>query len=73
MHTVAGIPAMYHQGEQICFANGIRGSAAILSLASDLKQIKLEQKLSKKWRKKMGFTDYDHYGYVRILKSAFKY
>jgi hypothetical protein len=75
IHTIDGIPAQYIDGEQIVFANvvfasGIRGNAGMQNICSSKKQILLEQKLSKKWRKKEGFSIDDlGYSFVRLLKK----
>jgi hypothetical protein len=71
IHTIDGIPAQYIDGEKIVFANGIRGNAGIQNICSSKKQILLEQKLSKKWRKKKGLFSIDDLGYsfVRLLKK----
>lgn len=71
MHTINGIPAQYIPGEQIEYAQGTRGGAGVARLALSIRQIKKEQRLSRKWRLSKGFgaTPGD-YGYVRIGTMA---
>jgi hypothetical protein len=72
IHTIGnGIPAYYEKGRQIIYANGVMGGGGIRGIAESLEQIKAEQKLSKKWRKKQGWKSNNDYGYVRILRSLF--
>ena len=70
MHTIDNCPAQY-EGQQICYANAVRGQAGIRRLCESLKQIKLEQRLSAKWRKEQGWeANMDRYSYVRILRKS---
>ena len=69
MHTINGIPAQYEEGEQIVFANFVRGGGGIRRLCESLEQVKLEEKLSNKWRKEQGWDVFNDYGYVRILRE----
>lgn len=59
LHTINGQPAGYN-GNQICY--GWAG----MPLANTLKQIRKEQRLTKKERKKWGCDDEDKYGYLRV-------
>jgi hypothetical protein len=71
MHTLNGVPAQYVEGEQICYANGIRGNTGVSRLCESRTQIKREQRLAKRWRIKRGYRVIPgDYGYVRILKKA---
>jgi hypothetical protein len=70
-HTINGSPAMYYEGEQICYATRHRGGNGITKLAASIYQIKKEQAKSDRWRLKKGFDICKHdYGYFRILKEA---
>ncbi len=70
MHTINNCPAQYVEGSQIYYAHGRRGGQGVRRLATSLKQIKKEQKLSALWRVKQNFTDtFLNYGYVRILRK----
>lgn len=70
MHTIGGIPAEYIEGEQICYANSIRGG--VRKLAYSLQQIKKEQRASLKWRlEKNGWGENQDYGYVKISSNCF--
>lgn len=60
MHTIMDKPAQYWEGEQICFASRVK------KFAKSLYQIRKEQKLSEKWRKKNKFSSGFEYGYVII-------
>jgi len=64
MHTLAGQPAMYYPGEQICFAD----QRTLIKLCDNLQQIKKEIDLTIKWREKFGFPpDTYSYGWVKVL------
>jgi len=66
MHTLNGHPATYHGEEQVCYGGG-RGKYQLIHLADSLAQIKIEQKMSMAWRKKMKFVDCKvNYSYVRL-------
>uniref|UniRef100_A0A6H1ZRX2 Uncharacterized protein n=1 Tax=viral metagenome TaxID=1070528 RepID=A0A6H1ZRX2_9ZZZZ len=63
IHTINGSPAIFHKGGQICYTTYNRAT----KLVNSLSQIKKEQKLSKKWRKKMGFLNsIIKYGWIKI-------
>ncbi len=64
MHTLNGKPASFFGGEQICFA-GDRGGK--IKLVNSLKQIRKEQKITKKFREKMGWDDYHEWDYDYAL------
>ena len=64
LHTIDNKPAAF-EGTQICFLN-FYGEA--FALASSLKQIRKEQRATKKYRRQMGFAyDENRYGYFRVL------
>jgi len=64
LHTIAGKPAFYHPGTQICFAPHY-GKAS--PLANSLKQIRAEQTASLSWRRAKGYSHQaEEYGYIRV-------
>jgi len=65
MHTIDHRPALYWPGEQICFAGHYTGKR-LPPLATSLKQIREEQRLSNAWRKKEGCDERSDYGYVTV-------
>ena len=73
MHTIDGQVAEYIDGKQISFVrHGGRGHGGVRTLAKSLEEIKQERTLTKAWRRKQGFMDFEpeRYGYVRIYKYA---
>lgn len=72
IHTIDNAPAEYIKGQQICYANYKNGVLEVSRMASSLKQIRQEQKLSAFWRAKrfnriLGSDDLvDLYGYMRV-------
>jgi len=62
MHTIASIPAEYYPGEQIYY----RKSRKPVELVESLAQILREQRASKAYRKAMGFSTDNDYGWVRV-------
>jgi hypothetical protein len=63
MHTIDAHAADYHEGKQICYASKYRP----IKLANDLKQIKAEQRATKRWRTKQGFqTNLFNYSWIRV-------
>jgi len=68
LHTIDNVPARYEKNGQICYVN-FYGNF-IGKLVPSLKQIKEEQKLSVKWRRKMGFKNkpkaVKKYGWIRV-------
>ena len=68
MHTLNYSPAYYVPGEQIVYA-----AQYVEALCDSVKQIREEQKLSKRWRTKKGFSnDGSKYGYKKIIISTGK-
>lgn len=63
MHTIAGIPATYYPGEQICYVRCRRGK---LSMVSDITQIKREQRASNRWRGRNGYKRRYDYGHLCV-------
>lgn len=62
MHTLDGAPAYYVLGRQIVYAGW-----EVRKLASSLRQIRSERKLSEEWRVKSDFLPgAARYGYVRV-------
>ena len=61
MHIINGKPGRF-SGEQICYA-GVKNFK--IRLVGSLKQIRKEQKLSKKFRKSMKWEDTE-YSYVLV-------
>lgn len=65
IHTINGLPAQYHEGEQICYGSRRSGVKTVDTLA----QIKKEQRATYKWRKKKGYDTHSFvYNYMRIIK-----
>jgi len=63
LHTLDGVLASYEQGEQVCFL--MNGSS--LKIVSSLREIRVQQKSSRRWRKDRGFQeDSSTYGYLRV-------
>lgn len=71
MHTIDRLPAFY-DGQQVSFMNhGFRGRAGNQLLALTLEQLRAEQKASKQWRRKQGFSDHaEDYGYVVVAINS---
>lgn len=72
MHTISGIPAQYIPNQQIVYADGTRGNAGVRRLATSLKQIKSEWRLSNSWRRSRHLGKSMDYGYVRISRATLK-
>lgn len=68
MHTIDNEPAEYVENGQIIFA-----SPSVMKFAKSLKQIKSEQRKSRKWQKSRGLlTDVFSYSYVRLDKEVLR-
>lgn len=65
LHTLAGMPAGYVPGGQICYAVNY-GKAT--RLCSSLREIRMQRRLAEQWRTKQGYepTDPKLYGYRRV-------
>jgi hypothetical protein len=63
MHTLNGMPAMYFEGDQICYAS----NRYVIQLRNSLDEIKADRRKSAKCRKSMGLgIDTLEMGHIRI-------
>lgn len=70
MHLIDGKPAMYEPNQQIVFVNRYNKVPFERMFVGSLETIKRQQKASREWRKKCGYSDGlpNKYGYLRIQK-----
>ena len=64
MHTLDGQPASYFLGSGVCFTN------KSIKLATSLRQIRREQKITQDDRRRNNLPDEFRYGYVTIRSPA---